>query len=68
MNQHTTDAGGSALTYGAGVAGITLSGLSLNDWLLIFSLVLVVLRLLVEVKNFYKEYIKPLCKKNDGDK
>lgn len=57
---HHADSGSAAATYAAGVAGVTVSGLDLNDWLLIFSIVLVLIRFPVEIKRLYDLVLRPL--------
>lgn len=63
---HHADTGSAAITYTAGVAGITLSGLSLNDWLLVISLLLVLVRVPVELLRLHDAVIRPLIRRFRG--
>lgn len=61
------NASGAAITYTLGAAGAVTANLTLNDWLLIFSLVLVLIRIPIDLKRLYDTFIKPGRRRNGQD-
>lgn len=50
-NTHETAASG-PVTYGLGIAAVTVSQMTINDWLIALSIVLVIMRIVFEAHDF----------------